>query len=509
MAGMKFLEIIQQGMRDAQGQHGNLRPGIPPNLYNMSGDNICAIATYHNNPDLIAGYFMTLAGNTSVTRQEPIQCETSPIAINAYYFDTCTKPLYICYIPATGAHFQAIRQRLIGKNEMISFIRSCWSTQNLVRDTEIDFYDDDLKNIKEADSLDNVNTFQVLVNKPGESPEFRATAIRTVSRVTRPREDTPTQPILHSENSPWLAHIDQVSGNYQESKGELPLAMPIQINKQGIGETWYFVFDSMDDSEGFLKKFPKVLNAYSSKIPNWNDKKSLRPITSGSYYRYTNDDADRDQLYSALSRPKNEDTVIIEVSGGFLKTYMEQNPHSLNTGLKSESSHTSENPSLSIPSQSHRVSQAQEAFFSKPCSGLESLIAKKLKENPSLVSQLGSLKKVLNAGVNLPQVGKNCLLFDTEQELETVIVCLRDFGMRDVRDYEYEHTFGTKVLSLDNILRNAGSYFRYYNSGNPSTVKDTNHQSHQNKYVVELSPDAYALYQAAHVYDQSKALTFT
>lgn len=171
-----FQALIEQGYDDALTilKEGdvltNLKQGIPENLYAMTDDHVCAIATFHNNPDFVAGYFMQLSKlekKNIPTMVGTIFDKKYPIAINVYYINALSKPLYVCYIPGIEAEFDRRVRKLNGKNEMIAFIERVWKEKGLFQGGDIDFYDDTLFNISMlnkgdwAEKLKHVNAFHV------------------------------------------------------------------------------------------------------------------------------------------------------------------------------------------------------------------------------------------------------------------------------------------------------------------------------------------------------------
>ena len=141
---------IKKGIADAE---ANLKDAIPARLYDLSGSHLCAIATYHNNPGLVAGYFMRLLNRYSETHiqhallnKQTFYHPKFKIAIDQYSFEGLN-PLCIGYINAQEKEFNKLKTSLSGKNEMIVFITELWGQHNLYTGQTIEYYDDDACNL--------------------------------------------------------------------------------------------------------------------------------------------------------------------------------------------------------------------------------------------------------------------------------------------------------------------------------------------------------------------------
>ena len=163
-------DLIHQGAEDAR---TNLKDGLIPDI-SLEGDRLFSIATYHNNPDYVAGYIQTLLGKTITPSEEPIQfSHDGDIAIKAYRIEGVEKPLLISYIPKQGNDFDAALRKLTGKNEQIAFLTLTLQAKDLMKPrASIDYYDDDSANIDRVKSLENIKAHLV----DGPDPAFKVKA---------------------------------------------------------------------------------------------------------------------------------------------------------------------------------------------------------------------------------------------------------------------------------------------------------------------------------------------
>ena len=147
----------------------NIKKGIG-SIFKHGDMNLTAIATFHNNPDYIAGYVATLL-NKELRLVKTVFSPTAPIiAINHYTVEGIDKPFLLSYLPHNNANeFSKTKAELKNKNKQIEFIRQTWFEEQLItRTTSIDLYEDDPKNYKAANQLHYVNGFQV---EAAEEPE--------------------------------------------------------------------------------------------------------------------------------------------------------------------------------------------------------------------------------------------------------------------------------------------------------------------------------------------------
>lgn len=162
-------ELIQYGSEHAE--KPNLKEGLSVDKFALNDNHLFCIATYHNNPDFIAGYLQVLLGKTITPSEEAIKyTPDTNIAIKKYLVDGCEFPLLISYIPKLGAEFNASRLRLNGKNEQILFLMDTLMSEKLIpAETMVLYYDDDVKNIEASKSLPFVTAYHV----DGTAPSFQ------------------------------------------------------------------------------------------------------------------------------------------------------------------------------------------------------------------------------------------------------------------------------------------------------------------------------------------------
>ena len=161
--GARAEDHIREGSTDA---HANLKEGLKDStspLFSFEADHLFCIATYHNNPDYIAGYLQVLLGKTIMPSVEPTKySHGDDIAIKNYDVDGSDKPLLISFIPQVGPAFGAARRRLTGKNEQICFLEEILQSKFLMEPGAlINYYDDDPVNIEKAMALPHVRAHRV------------------------------------------------------------------------------------------------------------------------------------------------------------------------------------------------------------------------------------------------------------------------------------------------------------------------------------------------------------
>jgi hypothetical protein len=129
----------------------------------------CAIATYHNNPQFIAGYVAHIL-NKELHLENVIESHNSPkTSINQYKIEGIDKPFFISYIPETGTAFGQKTKDLRNKNKQLSALREVLLKEGIILETwDIHFYDDTQKNYDGASELNFVNSYSVTKSKAFE-----------------------------------------------------------------------------------------------------------------------------------------------------------------------------------------------------------------------------------------------------------------------------------------------------------------------------------------------------
>lgn len=159
-------ETKAKSFKEGQEQaRGNKKTGIAEHFFH-DNNHLTAIATYHNNPDFIAGFISGLL-DKEVTLLKTVLSETKPTtAINYYTIAGEEAPLLISYIPAYKT-FNETLSELQGKNEQITHLRKTLIEDKLIDEGNIiNFYDDTKENFEKAKALPNINRFLVAKNNP-------------------------------------------------------------------------------------------------------------------------------------------------------------------------------------------------------------------------------------------------------------------------------------------------------------------------------------------------------
>ena len=124
-------------------------------------DNLSAIATWHNNPDYIAGYVATLIGK-ELTLEKTSISDSKFIAVNHYKVAGVSKPFLISYIPQVKIEFQKAITALGNKNQQIGLLQLIMLAQQLIQDDSIiDFYEDTNSNFQDAKRLPYIRSHLV------------------------------------------------------------------------------------------------------------------------------------------------------------------------------------------------------------------------------------------------------------------------------------------------------------------------------------------------------------
>jgi hypothetical protein len=165
----KHLEddFFGQGVRAAAA--GNVKDALPEVLLQMNSKHAFGIATYHNNPDYIAGYMQHVLGK-KVTLSWMSADRENPVAVHAYRIEGSTQTLLIAHIAKTVNRSDDLPARFNnydGKNAHISALQRFAAEEKLVdENTFYDFFDDSEQNVKKARKLQDIDlcSHQVLGN---------------------------------------------------------------------------------------------------------------------------------------------------------------------------------------------------------------------------------------------------------------------------------------------------------------------------------------------------------
>jgi len=145
---------------------GAVRLGIGEFLKH-DAENLSAIATFHNNPDYVAGHIAHILGKELVLSETLLSNGTPKVAINVYAVEG-SRPFLISHLPYEGQEFNVNTKALGNKNSQIEFLRATWIRMGLAQESNvINFYDDSGENFQAAVELGYVSGN--LVNKESES----------------------------------------------------------------------------------------------------------------------------------------------------------------------------------------------------------------------------------------------------------------------------------------------------------------------------------------------------
>ena len=170
-ADFKPNEIFNYGFQDSLNFKKN---NIPTQLFNFNNDNLLSIATYHNNPDYIAGFMSGILGkriDVNGVIYTHYYNKPGP-SIKAYKVEGTDKSLLISYLDAQSGYFNALINSLNGKDEQLFHLAQVAGWLELVdAKTHCDFFEDTEKNYHIATQFKDLPNFNAhLVSN--ETPEF-------------------------------------------------------------------------------------------------------------------------------------------------------------------------------------------------------------------------------------------------------------------------------------------------------------------------------------------------
>lgn len=160
------------GWKDAQYHLGkshaqnNLKKNVE--LFIKHDDfHLCAIATFHNNPDFIAGYMAVLLGKELIYKATISPKSDTEIAIDIFETSGLKKPLLISRLTLTGEAYLNLMNTHPDKNRQIEHIRAVWEALGYMNKSDlIHFFDDSIHNIKQSASLPHLENHQVIADSP-------------------------------------------------------------------------------------------------------------------------------------------------------------------------------------------------------------------------------------------------------------------------------------------------------------------------------------------------------
>ncbi|VEH13093.1 hypothetical protein [Legionella jordanis] len=170
----------------------NRKPGAE-SFFIHNDQQASAIATFHNNPSMVAGFLSRMLGDKEFT---PVNTQYSgPYAVTTYQVKGSNTPVLVSWINASSADefngtIATLQQQNIHKNGQLSFLHQCMSNQNIIQPTtDIHYFDDSQANIIAAESL----PFRVQRHQVSYDPTFDFTNIGpTANQVVQPLQSNPT-----------------------------------------------------------------------------------------------------------------------------------------------------------------------------------------------------------------------------------------------------------------------------------------------------------------------------
>lgn len=187
------IEIYALGEEDAE---RNLKQGLAEHFDLARGDSI-AIASFHNNPNYIAGHLARLLRCKLTLVDTCFIDSKKTMAIKQYRAEGYDKPVLISYIPAIGRTRSTYIAGLKNKNPQITFLRNKMLELGMMtREDTIDYFDCDELYCEHAKSMDNIRCHLIDV-KSSVFSDISATPAPETRKVRFCEDDseppTPTQ----------------------------------------------------------------------------------------------------------------------------------------------------------------------------------------------------------------------------------------------------------------------------------------------------------------------------
>ncbi len=217
----------------------NIKNGVDVVL-NHDEQDLSAVATYHNNPEFVAGNIsailkkeLTLVDTIRKTIVNAGSSEKTEIAINIYKVVGIDKPFLISYLPHKGNAFQSAMRILENKNAQISAIREFWLAKGFIKGTDnIDFYEDSSTNFNAAKSLDYINGYLVTASNEHTVKESYKAAIKPL-QASSSLSNSPASPPSHQTektNSLSMSNISMmVLGGFIAAAGIAATAIAFTV----------------------------------------------------------------------------------------------------------------------------------------------------------------------------------------------------------------------------------------------------------------------------------------
>jgi len=228
----------QYTLGQAEGQK-NIKHGVDA-ILNHNEQDLSAVATYHNNPEFVAGNISAIL-KKELTLVETIRkaivkagsSEKTEIAINVYKVEGIDKSFLISYLPHEDDEFRSAMRILENKNAQIDAIREFWLTNGFIQPTDnIDFYEDSLTNFDGAKSLDYINGYLVTVSTEHTVTASYKAAIKS-PQASSNLSSSPTSPPSHQTeetNSLSMSNISMmVLGGFIAVAGIAAIAVAFTV----------------------------------------------------------------------------------------------------------------------------------------------------------------------------------------------------------------------------------------------------------------------------------------
>ena len=265
--GQTAEERIEIGRQAADNNlKDNLKNTSNP-LLSLEGDNVFAIATYHNNPDYIAGYYEAISGKTVTPIPDSVKySEDGKVALRQYQVQGIDKPFTVSYIPALGQDYQNIIANLDGKNEQMNLIQQTFESSALMNhDDPMHLYDDSRPNIEAANTRVNTVAHQIDDHDPAF---YQPEVIEQEVTPDEPKTDIPiTEPVQATvvseeiKTEPPVEQPIEKASVTEEVKTEPPVEQPVEKASEEASVTEDIKPSATDNIRAAGLVYPKTLSS--------------------------------------------------------------------------------------------------------------------------------------------------------------------------------------------------------------------------------------------------------
>lgn len=144
----------------------NIKDGFQEHLRQNAARSI-AIATFHNNPNFIAGYLASILNKNLAWSSTSMHGSDPHIAIDRFHIEGEEQPVLISYIPQTDEQLAQAIVKLGNKNTQIRYLRDLMISAGLTtREERVHFYDSKKIHIEHAKELSWVEGHWIHPTKP-------------------------------------------------------------------------------------------------------------------------------------------------------------------------------------------------------------------------------------------------------------------------------------------------------------------------------------------------------